>query len=60
MAKSKQLTIENIDEARKGMEEEGYSPEVVKLWVKEAEGIEPGQDHLEYNDLIYIAVMPDD
>src|SRR5688572_21063846 len=60
MPKSKKLSIESIDKARKDMEERGSTPEVVDLWVKGAEDIEPGQDYLQYTNLLYIAVMPDD
>jgi hypothetical protein len=60
MPKSKTLKIESIDKVRKDLEERGSSPEAVDLWVKGAEDIEPGQDHLQYSNLLYIAVMPDD
>jgi hypothetical protein len=60
MSSSKQLVIESIEDAQKSMKEKGYSPEAVDKFVEGAEGIEPGQDHPEYNNLIYIAVMPDD
>jgi hypothetical protein len=60
MPKSKKLTIESIDQARKELEEQGSSPAAADLWVKGAGDIEPGQDYLEYSNLLYIAVMPDD
>jgi hypothetical protein len=60
MAKSKQLTVENIDKARKEMEDRGYSPDAVDKFDEGAADIEPGQDYPEYNNLIFIAVMPDD
>jgi len=42
------------------MREKGYSPEAISEVTEEMVDIEPGKHILELNNVIFIAVMPDD
>jgi len=55
----KRLQRTSIAELKEDIQEE-YSPEVVKIVEEQAATIEPGQDHPQYERVIYVAIMPDD
>lgn len=56
----RELERKSIEELKEDIRQEEYSPETVKIVEEQARDIVPGREHLEYENVIYIAVMPDD
>jgi hypothetical protein len=56
----RELERTDIVGLKEDMREEEYSPETIKVVEEQARKIGPGREHLEYENVIYIAVMPDD
>jgi hypothetical protein len=60
MPRERNLERTDIEVFTEGMREQGYSPDTINIVKEQAENIEPGMEHLESENVIYVAVMPDD